>query len=293
MAPGSLIRQRRGPAARQDGELAQPYRVGLGQPAVAALDRANSPAAGAGPLRRARQRPERLETRRSCRSRRSSTTAMRWSKRSSVEQFDLLAISQGAAVAIAYAVRNPERVRKLVICSGYAARLGQARGPGRRVAPARGDADADGVELGDRTMPPIASCSPTIMCPAREPQADGLVQRDAAAVGIARECRQLQRGVVGARRGASIAAQGTDADVGVPFARATRPCRSRGRGAGRRDPGRGFVPLESATTSARKRAGVAMFSDVTREFLTGLNPLPVRGRGQGEGVRSLAPIAGG
>ena len=37
-----------------------------------------------------------------------------------VETFDLFAISQGAAVAIAYAVRNPERVRKLVICNGYA-----------------------------------------------------------------------------------------------------------------------------------------------------------------------------
>ncbi|HUP67715.1 MAG TPA: alpha/beta fold hydrolase, partial [Sphingomicrobium sp.] len=36
-------------------------------------------------------------------------------------QFDLLAISQGAAVAVAYAVRHPERVRKLVILNGYAA----------------------------------------------------------------------------------------------------------------------------------------------------------------------------
>jgi pimeloyl-ACP methyl ester carboxylesterase len=35
--------------------------------------------------------------------------------------FDLLAISQGAAVAVAYAVRHPERVRRLVICNGYAA----------------------------------------------------------------------------------------------------------------------------------------------------------------------------
>ena len=33
---------------------------------------------------------------------------------------DLLGISQGAAVALAYAVRNPERVRRLVICNGYA-----------------------------------------------------------------------------------------------------------------------------------------------------------------------------
>ena len=35
-------------------------------------------------------------------------------------QFDLLAISQGAAVAVAYAVRHPERVRRLVILNGYA-----------------------------------------------------------------------------------------------------------------------------------------------------------------------------
>ena len=38
-----------------------------------------------------------------------------------LETFDLLAISQGAAVAIAFAVRHPDRVRRLVICNGYAA----------------------------------------------------------------------------------------------------------------------------------------------------------------------------
>jgi len=38
-----------------------------------------------------------------------------------VDQFDLLAISQGAAVAVAYAVRHPKRVRRLIICNGYAA----------------------------------------------------------------------------------------------------------------------------------------------------------------------------
>ena len=37
-----------------------------------------------------------------------------------LDRFDLLGISQGAAVAIAYAVRHPERVRKLVLCGGYA-----------------------------------------------------------------------------------------------------------------------------------------------------------------------------
>ena len=38
-----------------------------------------------------------------------------------LEQFDLLSISQGAAVSVAYAVRYPERVRRLVILNGYAA----------------------------------------------------------------------------------------------------------------------------------------------------------------------------
>jgi pimeloyl-ACP methyl ester carboxylesterase/AraC-like DNA-binding protein len=38
-----------------------------------------------------------------------------------LERFDLLAISQGAAVAVAFAVRYPDRVRRLVIINGYAA----------------------------------------------------------------------------------------------------------------------------------------------------------------------------
>lgn len=38
---------------------------------------------------------------------------------SGVEQFDLFAISQGAAVAIAYALRHPGRIRKMVLLGGY------------------------------------------------------------------------------------------------------------------------------------------------------------------------------
>jgi pimeloyl-ACP methyl ester carboxylesterase/AraC-like DNA-binding protein len=37
-----------------------------------------------------------------------------------IDKFDLLGISQGAAVAIAYAVRHPERVRRMVLYGGYA-----------------------------------------------------------------------------------------------------------------------------------------------------------------------------
>lgn len=38
-----------------------------------------------------------------------------------LERFDLLGISQGCAVAIAYAARSPERVRRMVLHGGYAA----------------------------------------------------------------------------------------------------------------------------------------------------------------------------
>jgi pimeloyl-ACP methyl ester carboxylesterase/AraC-like DNA-binding protein len=50
-----------------------------------------------------------------------------------VEKFDLLGISQGASVAIAFAVRHPEKVRRLLICGGYAAGWA-ARGDPEEVA---------------------------------------------------------------------------------------------------------------------------------------------------------------
>lgn len=37
-----------------------------------------------------------------------------------VDQFDLLGISQGAAVAIAYSIRHPGRVRRMILLGGYA-----------------------------------------------------------------------------------------------------------------------------------------------------------------------------
>ena len=37
-----------------------------------------------------------------------------------LEQFDLLGVSQGCAVSVAYAVRHPDRVRRLVLYGGYA-----------------------------------------------------------------------------------------------------------------------------------------------------------------------------
>ena len=47
------------------------------------------------------------------------------------EPFSLLGISQGAAICVAYAIKHPERVSKLVLYGGY------ARGPFRRDDPGR------------------------------------------------------------------------------------------------------------------------------------------------------------
>lgn len=46
-----------------------------------------------------------------------------------LERFDLLGISQGCAVAVAYAVRHPGRIRRMVLYGGYAAGW-RARGEG-------------------------------------------------------------------------------------------------------------------------------------------------------------------
>lgn len=48
-------------------------------------------------------------------------------------QFDLLGISQGASVAIAYANKHPERVRRIVLLGGYAAGW-RARGDNEEIA---------------------------------------------------------------------------------------------------------------------------------------------------------------
>jgi DNA-binding winged helix-turn-helix (wHTH) protein/pimeloyl-ACP methyl ester carboxylesterase len=72
-------------------------------------------------------------------------------------RFALLGISQGAPVAIAYAIRHPERVSRLVLCGGFA--LGwRKRGSATDVA--RAEASITLIrEGGDRTIPRPARCS--------------------------------------------------------------------------------------------------------------------------------------
>ncbi|HVU30150.1 MAG TPA: alpha/beta fold hydrolase [Sphingomicrobium sp.] len=50
-----------------------------------------------------------------------------------IEKFDLLAISQGAAVAIAYSLKYPERVRRIILLGGYACGW-RARGDNEEIA---------------------------------------------------------------------------------------------------------------------------------------------------------------
>jgi DNA-binding winged helix-turn-helix (wHTH) protein len=72
-----------------------------------------------------------------------------------LRRFALLGISQGAPVAIAYAVRHPERVSRLVLCGGFAKGVAQARqcrrrGPGRGV----GHAHPRGMGARQSSRPP-------------------------------------------------------------------------------------------------------------------------------------------
>ena len=68
-----------------------------------------------------------------------------------------MGISQGAPVAIAYAVRHPERVSRLVLCGGFA--LGW-RKRGNATDVARAEARSRSSERGgDRTIPRPVRCS--------------------------------------------------------------------------------------------------------------------------------------
>jgi len=58
-----------------------------------------------------------------------------------LKRFDLLGVSQGCPISIAFAVRHPERVNRLVLYGGY------ARGRGRRGSPAQTDEAAALVTL--------------------------------------------------------------------------------------------------------------------------------------------------
>ena len=98
-----------------------------------------------------------------------------------LERFALLGVSQGAAIAVAYAARHPEKVSDLVLYGGYA-RGRRLRGQ-RRDGRGAGRGDPRWVDL-PRTQR-SATCSACSSCP-RHVRADGLVRRAAAYDRLAR-----------------------------------------------------------------------------------------------------------
>lgn len=81
-----------------------------------------------------------------------------------LQRFPLLGVSQGGAVAIAYAARHPEKVTRLVLCGAYAQGRGvRAVGDAERRAAAL-DLDLARVGWAATTLP-SARCSPPSSCP--------------------------------------------------------------------------------------------------------------------------------
>jgi pimeloyl-ACP methyl ester carboxylesterase len=83
-----------------------------------------------------------------------------------VDRFALLGISQGAALAIAYAVRHPERVSQLVLYGGY------ARGRARRDQASASSPTSScrpSASAGDSPTRPSGACSRRSTCRTARP----------------------------------------------------------------------------------------------------------------------------
>jgi pimeloyl-ACP methyl ester carboxylesterase/AraC-like DNA-binding protein len=181
--------------------------------------------------------------------------------------FDLLAISQGAAVAIAYAVRNPDRVRRLVICNGY------AQGWAVRADPAeiaRREAMLTLTQMGwgsDNaayrqlfTNHYIPGASPKQMGWFNEMQR--LSASPENAVRLQRALSQFDvRDLLPQMKTPTLIFHSRE-DQAVPF--------EQGEVMAGAIPGAAFVPLESRNhILLESEPAWRMFSDVTREFLKG------------------------
>ena len=118
----ALCEARRRLSAGQGAELDDASGASTGQPGLRPLGARNASRAN-------RLRPARTCAASACRtgSRRASTSSdlvgdlAAVIDAAGVEQCDLLGMSHGGAIAMAYAARHPERVRKLVLVNGFAA----------------------------------------------------------------------------------------------------------------------------------------------------------------------------
>jgi pimeloyl-ACP methyl ester carboxylesterase/AraC-like DNA-binding protein len=182
-------------------------------------------------------------------------------------QFDLLAISQGAAVAIAYAVRNPDRVRRLIICNGY------AEGWAKRADPAevaRRQAMLTLTEVGwGSDNAAYRQLFTNHYIPGASPKQMGWfneMQRISAspenAVRLQRVLSEFDVTDLLPQVKTPTLVFHSREDQAVPFAQ--------GESLAAAIPGAAFVPLESRNhILLETEPAWRMFSDVTREFLKG------------------------
>jgi pimeloyl-ACP methyl ester carboxylesterase len=115
-----------------------------------------------------------------------------------LDRFPYLAISQGCAISIAYAVRHPERVSHLILHGGYPVGWRKRQTPDEIARP-RGDADADPAGLGARE-PGVPAGVHLALRAGRQRGADALVQRPAAHLHLARERGATEQRAVAHRR---------------------------------------------------------------------------------------------
>ena len=154
------LRQRT--AAAQDGQLAEPSRVRLAEPGVESL--VHAAVARTTRLYRYDQRGSGLSDRTDTNLsfERQVADLEQIADAAGLDSFALLGLSQGAAVAIEYAVRHPERVSHLVLHGGFA--RGWASAFARIAARRPRDGRDRTASAGARAPPPTAACSPSCSC---------------------------------------------------------------------------------------------------------------------------------
>ena len=167
----------------------------------------------------------------------------RWSTRSGAERFALLGISQGASIAIAYAVRHPERVTHLVLHGGYArGRLVRSNTPEQRE---EAEMMRKLAELGwGKADPSFRQFFTSQFIPGGTRRAAPVVQRAGAHLHLAGQRGALHARVRPHRRGRAAAA-GALPDAGAAQPRDVRVPFAEGRLIASAIPGARFVPIDS------------------------------------------------
>ncbi|HKC02145.1 MAG TPA: alpha/beta fold hydrolase, partial [Sphingomicrobium sp.] len=189
-----------------------------------------------------------------------------------LESFDLLAISQGAAVAVAFAVRHPHRVRRLIILNGYACGWAVRADPAEL---ARREAMLTLTQVGwgaDNSA--YRQLFTNVYVPEASPKQMGWfndMQRLSAspenAVRLQRVLASIDVRPLLSQVQTPTLVFHSRQDQAVPF--------SQGEELAAAIPGAGFIPLESRNhILLAAEPAWAMFAELSRDFLDGGEPLP-------------------